>query len=104
MNKKDKRRQTNASIIIGNLNQKSYKDALQTSKELGIPFKKIWTGALHFIDKKPSYCHLDYEALGYVDMDYEYSPGLKFPCDPDCIDKNETENCKCSIGFKVLGY
>ncbi len=81
-------------------NTASFKDALG----LGVPLKKQWIGTLYYIDKKPFYCHTNYEALGFSDMDYEYSPGLKFPGDPDCMNKKETENCKCSIGFKVLEY
>ena len=83
---------------------RSYKEALKISKELGTPFKKIWIGTYMLDDEgKPFICHRHYEELGYVDMDYEYSPGLKFPHDPDCLNMNETENCKCSIGFKVSG-
>jgi hypothetical protein len=41
--------------------------------------------------------HIEYEAMGVVDMDYEYNTGLQFPGDPDCNLAEEVINCRCTI-------
>lgn len=46
--------------------------------------------------------HAEFEAMGDgMAMDHEYSPGLKFPGDPDCSDAGEVINCGCTIIYNV---
>ena len=90
------------SKFISRENKRSFNDALQTARDIGLPFQKIWIMSVYYVHGIPKVCHPKYEQLEYVNMDYEYAPGLKFPCDPDCQEPNETNDCRCSIGFKVL--
>lgn len=55
--------------------------------------KKMWISAQ---DEKVRDDHVEHDALGAVDEDYEYSPGLKYPRDVDCKDASEVINCRCT--------
>jgi hypothetical protein len=78
----------------GLANKRSYENALST----GLDIKKGWlTSGLP--DTRES--HLRYEKLGFVDMKFEYAPGLKFPGDPDCPDLTEIDGCRCTIIYDV---
>lgn len=100
MKKKDLKKQ-NATNFISQENMRSFNDALQTAQDSGLTFQKIWIMTVYYDHGVPKVCHPQYEQLGYVNMEYDYAPGLKFPCDPNCNDPNETKDCRCSIGFKV---
>lgn len=45
--------------------------------------------------------HQQFDAMGPVEMSYEYAPGLKHPGDPDCDDPAEIINCYCSQYWEV---
>lgn len=73
-------------------NKKSFNDTLKLKKEMGYNFKKIWI-ATYTVDKgKPVICHSEREALGFVDMDYEYTPNILYPSE---------KGCRCTIGFEM---
>jgi hypothetical protein len=60
--------------------------------------KKIWMfvpGLKTFREN-----HQGFEALGPVDMDYEFAPGLKYPGDPNGT-AEEVINCYCSLGYQL---
>lgn len=62
--------------VIGASNTGSFEGA----KESGVALGKEWmTSGLPGIRQS----HLDYEAMGRVDMDYDYNIGLKYPGDPN---------------------
>jgi len=63
-------------------NEKKYNDALQLQSRSFI-IKKKWISA-KVINGKPSICHQEFEELGFVDLHYEYEPGLKYPCKEGC--------------------
>ena len=46
--------------------------------------------------------HLDHEALGPVEMDYDYATGLQFPGDPDCEEAEEVINCRCTYVMDII--
>jgi hypothetical protein len=71
--------------VIGASNTGSFEGA----KEEGVAIGKEWmTSGLPNIRQS----HLDYEAMGTVDMDYEYNTGLQYPGDPNG-DPDEIINC-----------
>jgi hypothetical protein len=73
--------------VMGASNTGSFEGA----KEEGVAIGKEWmTSGLPNIRQS----HLDYEAMGTVDMDYEYNTGLQYPCDPNG-DPDEIINCRC---------
>ena len=79
--------------VIGASNKGSF-DAARMS---GLEMQKAWsTSGLSGVRDS----HMYYESLGFVSMDYEYAPGLKFPGDatgsPD-----EIINCRCAPLWSV---
>lgn len=89
---------------LGQYNKDRLKEQLFVAKKEGIIIKKMWMTSVWFETHKPKICekHLPYEKLGYVDLNYEYAPGLKFPFDPDCNDPEEFNNCNCYYLTKVI--
>lgn len=93
-NAMEKKKQRLQDLECSKYNTASFKEAQEVE---GV--KKIWMfipGLDNFNEK-----HKSYEAMGPVNMDYEYSPGLKYPGDPHCKNPEETEGCICSIGYQV---
>jgi hypothetical protein len=79
--------------VIGASNTGSF-DSAQAS---GLDMKKAWlTSGLPNIRQS----HLDYEAMGDVDMDYNYAPGLQYAGDPEGS-PDEIINCRCTIVYNV---
>jgi hypothetical protein len=59
--------------------------------------KKAWlTSGLPGIRQS----HLDYEALGDVEMEYDFAPGLQYPGDPEG-EPEEIINCRCTVIYNV---
>jgi hypothetical protein len=67
--------------------------SFEAAKDNAEGVKKEWIVSNLNVAHRES--HLEYEALGPVEMDYEYAPGLQFPQDPDCDDPAEVINCYC---------
>jgi hypothetical protein len=79
--------------VIGASNKGSFDAAERT----GLVKTKEWaTSGLPGIRQS----HLDYEALGEMEMDYEYNTGLMYPGDPNG-DPEEIINCRCTHIFNV---
>lgn len=76
--------------FLGRFNQERFEGI----KKTGIKAKKIWL-TCGSDDVRPY--HLAYERLGWVDVDYEYAPGLKFPGDPCCNVGGQIDGCRCSV-------
>jgi hypothetical protein len=89
---------------FGYENKKEFKEQLWLVEKEGFKIKKMWTTSVWYENKKPKICekHLPYEKLEYVNLDYEYKPGLKFPFDPDCKDPEEFNNCRCWMAYKII--
>ena len=75
-------------------NSGSYESARAT----GLDVKKYWINSGR---KNSREAHVRYATFAPVAMNYEYSPGLKYPLDPDCLDGGEVINCGCGIGYDV---
>lgn len=95
-------RRANKSEIVLNIND--YEKYLKMSRDEGLIIKKLWGTSVWMEGSIPMICerHLPYEKLGYVDLSYEYAPGLKFPYDPDCKDEREKTYCRCNVFYKIL--
>jgi hypothetical protein len=79
--------------VIGSSNKGSFDGATES----GLDMKKAWlTSGLPNIRES----HLEYEALGDQDMDYEYNTGLQYPGDPEGAPE-ETVNCRCTVVYNV---
>jgi len=79
--------------VIGASNKGSFDSASQS----GLCRTKSWrTSGLPGIRQS----HLDFEAMGEVEMDYEYDSGLQYPGDPEGSPE-EIVNCRCSQIFNV---
>lgn len=79
--------------VIGASNKGSYDGALST----GANIQKGWsTSGLPGIRQ----AHLLYESFGWVSMDKEFAPGLKYPGDP-AGPADEIINCRCTIIYNV---
>lgn len=79
--------------VIGASNKGSYDGALST----GLPIQKAWsTSGLPKIRDS----HLVYQDKYWVEMDYDYAPGLKYPGDPNAKPE-EIINCRCSLIYNV---
>jgi hypothetical protein len=79
--------------VIGASNTGSFEGAMETGVALG---KEWMTSGLPNIRQS----HLDYEAMGTVDMDYEYNTGLQYPGDPNG-DPEEIINCRCVPTYSI---
>lgn len=78
-------------------NRASFEAAHENSEGV----KKIW---MYIPGLTSTYCkenHQRFEEIGPQEMEYEYSPGLKYPGDYHCKNPNELEGCICSIGYEV---
>lgn len=79
--------------VIGASNKGSFDGAMSA----GLPIKKGWsTSGLSGI--RPS--HLLYESWGWLSMEREFAPGLKYPGDPNG-EAGEIINCRCTIIYDV---
>jgi hypothetical protein len=79
--------------VIGSSNTGSF----DAATESGLDMKKAWlTSGLPNIRES----HLEYEALGDQDMDYEYNTGLQYPSDPEGAPE-EIINCRCTVVYNV---
>lgn len=79
--------------VIGASNTGSFDGA----KASGLDMKKAWlTSGLPGVRQT----HQDYESMGPVEMDYEFSTGLQYPGDPEG-DPEEIINCRCTIIYEV---
>lgn len=84
--------------IQDRLNSKYAVESWNSVYENSEGVKKVWMTSGWGNEREK---HLYYESLGPVDMDYEYSPGLKYPCDPHAKDKDEIKGCNCTIIYKT---
>jgi len=75
-------------------NSGSYESAQAT----GVDVKKYWINSGR---KNSRDTHVYYATLAPVGMNYEYSPGLRYPLDPGCSNGAEVINCGCTIGYIV---
>jgi hypothetical protein len=71
--------------------------SFESAKETGVVKGKEWL-TKGTPDVRPT--HQEYEAMGVVDMEYEYAPGLKHPLDPNGS-AEEIINCRCDILFNT---
>jgi hypothetical protein len=79
--------------VIGSSNKGSF----DAARESGLATKKAWlTSGLEGIRQS----HLDNEALGDVEMDYEYTGGIQYPADPEG-EPEEIINCRCTVVYNV---
>jgi hypothetical protein len=72
--------------------------SFESARDSGYEMKKEWlTSGLPNVRET----HLAYEALGAVEMDYEYASGLQFPQDENG-EAEEIINCRCTVIYDVL--
>ncbi|MCX6329192.1 MAG: hypothetical protein NTZ85_06720 [Bacteroidia bacterium] len=83
--------------------KEEFEKFLRMSQNEGYTIKKLWIPDIWYGRKNPKTCekHIHYARLGYVDLNYEYAPGLKFPFDPDCNDEIEKIDCHCWMGYDL---
>lgn len=95
-------RRADKSEILNNF--QDYNGYLKMSREEGLIIKKLWSTSVWMEGKIPMICerHLPYEKLGFIDLSYEYAPGLKFLYDPDCKDEKEKIYCRCNMYYRIL--
>ena len=73
-------------------------DSMFRAYDEGFGVKKVWIATL---DNRTRETHQNYDGEPPHELDYEYSPGLKIPRDPDCTDLAEVCNCRCRITYNT---
>jgi HK97 family phage portal protein len=71
---------------------------MEAIKQEGL--KKVWSTSA---DDEVREDHIAFGATGPMDVDEEYTSGLKFPQDPDCSDASQIVNCRCILTTKREG-
>ncbi len=84
-------------IALTEVNSAGNFGSFQTIQESGYESMKSWIT----LSDNPREAHLEHEAEGTVDLEYEYNTGLKFPGDPDCEIAGEVINCHCTYLIDV---
>ena len=80
-------------IALTEVNSAGNFGSFETIRESGQKGTKEWiTSGLPNV--RPA--HTEHEALGAVDLDYDYATNLQFPGDPDCEIAEEIINCHCT--------
>ena len=92
----------NARTSVTSAENKGRIDMLHDAREKGVIVDKIWIAA-H--DSRTREAHLDLDGQQVPeDEKFESSLGkIEYPGDPDAAPAN-TYNCRCSLGYKVVGF
>ena len=92
----------NARTSVTSAENKGRMDMLHDAWEKGVIVDKIWIAA-H--DSRTREAHLDLDGQQVPeDESFESSLGkIEYPGDPDAAPAN-TYNCRCSLGYKVVGF
>lgn len=87
-----------ASDMLTDAENKGRLDSMYRAYDEGFEVKKYWSAAL---DNRTRDTHIEYDSMEPVELDYEYSAGLKRPRDPDCPDPSEICNCRCRLLYNT---
>lgn len=97
-NRAGSRRQ--ASDMLTDAESKGTLDSLWRAADEGFDeIQKEWTCTF---DNRTRDTHIEYNDLGPVPLDYEYTDGLQRPRDPNCGDPAEVCNCRCALTYKTV--
>lgn len=89
-----------ASDMVTGAESMGRMDSMYRASDEGFNVEKEW---ICTFDNRTRDSHIEYDSLGWVDLDYEYNKGLKKPKDPNCSIMEEVCNCRCSIGYRTNG-
>lgn len=89
-----------ASDMVTGAESMGRMDSMYRASDEGLNVEKEW---ICTFDNRTRDSHIEYDSMGWVDLDYEYNTGLKKPKDPNCSIMEEVCNCRCSIGYRVNG-
>lgn len=89
-----------ASDMVTGAESMGRMDSMYRASDEGFNVEKEW---ICTFDNRTRDSHIEYDSMGWVDLDYEYNTGLKKPKDPNCSIMEEVCNCRCSIGYRVNG-
>lgn len=90
----------NARTAFTSAESKGDFDGMHRLSDDGLMVKKEWL-ATH--DDRTRQSHLDFEAMGPIDIDEEFTDGLLYPADPNG-EPEEVYNCRCTMKTKIIGY
>ncbi len=89
-----------ASDMVTGAESMGRMDSMYRASDEGLNVEKEW---ICTFDNRTRDSHIEYDSMGWVDLDYEYNTGLKKPKDPNCSIMEEVCNCRCSIGYRING-
>lgn len=89
-----------ASDMVTGAESMGRMDSMYRASDEGFNVEKEW---ICTFDNRTRDSHIEYDSMGWVDLDYEYNTGLKKPKDPNCSIMEEVCNCRCSIGYRTNG-
>lgn len=92
----------NARTSVTSAENKGRIDMLHDARKKGVIVDKIWMAA-HDSRTREAHLDLDGQQVPEDEM-FESSLGkIEYPGDPDAVPAN-TYNCRCSLGYKVVGF
>lgn len=89
----------NARTMTTACENRGRQDSYEELADNGVVQKKVWIATP---DDRTRASHLEIDGEE-VDIDAEFSNGLKYPADPDG-DESEVYNCRCSMRDHIVGF
>lgn len=89
----------NARTMTTACENRGRQDSYEELADNGVVQKKVWIATP---DDRTRASHLEIDGEE-VDIDAEFSNGLKYPADPDG-DESEVYNCRCSMRDMIIGF
>lgn len=89
----------NARTMTTACENRGRQDSYEELADNGVVQKKVWIATP---DDRTRASHLELDGEE-VDIDAEFSNGLKYPADPDG-DESEVYNCRCSMRDHIVGF
>lgn len=92
----------NARTSVTSAENKGRIDMLHDAREKGVIVDKIWIAA-HDSRTREAHLDLDGQQVSEDEMFQSILGEIEYPGDPDA-DPANTYNCRCSLGYKVVGF